>query len=807
MRIVKPARKKIATAAHIILVAIFSFAACCAAQQDNTPLDIHQASKNGDVEAVKEMLNNDPEIVNKRNENGETPLHWAAIKGQANVINLLLAFGADPAARDDSLGGTPLHWAAINNRLDVIKLLLANQADINMKTSDGWTALHIASFQGHKDIVDFLIAFGADINARDNENMTPMDRAGQDRSEIIEMLAAKGADIAIAPETPDLEAAVENLDIQTEIIEEEKARLDIKQDVTEEKVEKLKNRISELEQGVEEADQIIKEVRSTIAESKLKDEELAEQRKYEIENVKKAQDGVIVRLKAQLAAAETDAFNMKRRLREAEKYKTDLETEKRLSRELWLKAREHSQQVADIQQKNENEQRILKSRISELQKQIDHLEKENTTFEKENLKLKFALNDANSKLSGAAQRGDHAQAVAATNATEITKLQHALLNAGQTLNHKTEELETAESKIATLETACAQKDDFISNLDEKVKKLNAQLEVAARTINETEINAKTQTEAADIEVAELKKEITDLQKTLVELRKEQDETEQALTAEKTVRIQKESELLAAMAAQKNLTQTCADLRQSVRMQEERMQKLLKETGKTEELNAELENERRKNKRLMNIMETESAVRIKAENDLAATRKASRHAADQYEKQIETLQNDLMAARDTIQKLRAETERVMTEKSRIEHSYSQAQNRLTEKDKETASLKASALTLKQNISQLSAQTAAMKTLENELQLLREENTSLEKKAKLEASARLLAEMNTTALKKAGEETVIELKREIARLERDIRELKSAGRRLWSIFEETSKSTGLGEQLKERRILDLRETFNR
>ena len=52
-------------------------------------VDIHQAAKAGNIEAVKQHLAAGAD-VNKR-DNGETPLHYAAIKGHKEIAELLIA--------------------------------------------------------------------------------------------------------------------------------------------------------------------------------------------------------------------------------------------------------------------------------------------------------------------------------------------------------------------------------------------------------------------------------------------------------------------------------------------------------------------------------------------------------------------------------------------------------------------------------------------------------------------------------------------------------------------------------------------
>lgn len=44
---------------------------------------------------------------------------------------------------------------------EIVKILIDNEADVNIKTEDGWTALMMASKYGHTDIVKLLKKAGA----------------------------------------------------------------------------------------------------------------------------------------------------------------------------------------------------------------------------------------------------------------------------------------------------------------------------------------------------------------------------------------------------------------------------------------------------------------------------------------------------------------------------------------------------------------------------------------------------------------------------------------------------------------------
>ena len=76
---------------------------------------IHAAAERDDVEQVRDLLNGDATLLNRRDAGGRTPLH-RAVKGSAQeVIPLLLDRGADIDATDDT-GSQALDLAVWNRR-------------------------------------------------------------------------------------------------------------------------------------------------------------------------------------------------------------------------------------------------------------------------------------------------------------------------------------------------------------------------------------------------------------------------------------------------------------------------------------------------------------------------------------------------------------------------------------------------------------------------------------------------------------------------------------------------------------------
>ena len=158
-------------------------------------ISIHQAAKDGNIEAVKQHLDAGAD-VNTKDEFGRTPLHGAAYKGHKETVELLIAKGADVNAKDKR-GWTPLHWVVSGGHKEIVELLIAKGADVN-EPHLRWTLLHSAAGKGHKEIAELLIANGADVNAKDKDRFgsTPLSKAViEGHNEIVELLIAAGADV------------------------------------------------------------------------------------------------------------------------------------------------------------------------------------------------------------------------------------------------------------------------------------------------------------------------------------------------------------------------------------------------------------------------------------------------------------------------------------------------------------------------------------------------------------------------------------------------------------------------------------
>jgi ankyrin repeat protein len=158
---------------------------------------IHDAAKVGDLQKVKILIGENPDLVFSRDKDGQTPLHLAAIEGRKDVVEFLLANKAGVNTKD-SHDWTPLQNAVIEGHTVVAELLLANRADLNAKMVFGMTLLHMLVVRDNKEMATFVLAKGADINAKDDQGDTPLHTAARkDYKDLVELLVANKASIKV----------------------------------------------------------------------------------------------------------------------------------------------------------------------------------------------------------------------------------------------------------------------------------------------------------------------------------------------------------------------------------------------------------------------------------------------------------------------------------------------------------------------------------------------------------------------------------------------------------------------------------
>lgn len=150
----------------ILLIAFFLFVTMPIQAQE-----IITAATNGNLEKVKNILENDVEQINIKDQVGNTPLHHAGLTGSIVIAELLLSKGADINAVNAQLN-TPLHETIINGMDDMSKYLIEKGSALNKKNIMLKTPLHLAAMFNRLTIAEILIAKGVEIELRDDYERT-----------------------------------------------------------------------------------------------------------------------------------------------------------------------------------------------------------------------------------------------------------------------------------------------------------------------------------------------------------------------------------------------------------------------------------------------------------------------------------------------------------------------------------------------------------------------------------------------------------------------------------------------------------
>jgi ankyrin repeat protein len=158
--------------------------------------DIQEAAKTGNLERLKEILMENPSLVNSPDKDKMTPLHHAVDAGKLEAASLLIKMGADVNAVNFKKE-TPLHIAAYEGNADAVRLLLKHDADPTMREMRDRIPLFLACNWGNDlETVRLLIDAGSDVNDQNSRGeIVLIPTLSYGKKEIIDLLIDRGATI------------------------------------------------------------------------------------------------------------------------------------------------------------------------------------------------------------------------------------------------------------------------------------------------------------------------------------------------------------------------------------------------------------------------------------------------------------------------------------------------------------------------------------------------------------------------------------------------------------------------------------
>lgn len=166
---------------------------------------LHIATRNGNIEIVRLLLEQARANPNATDDKGGTPLLAACDSSniEVEVVRLLLEAGADQTLAGHN-GYIPLHMVALNGSTRSVDMLYSSApATLNRCTPDGMTPLCAGCSGGHESMVSKLLSLGATQPERAEQcSMSPLTIAVKnDFMGVVKVLVNEGGIMAVGGET------------------------------------------------------------------------------------------------------------------------------------------------------------------------------------------------------------------------------------------------------------------------------------------------------------------------------------------------------------------------------------------------------------------------------------------------------------------------------------------------------------------------------------------------------------------------------------------------------------------------------
>lgn len=138
--------------------------------------ELLNAAQKGEQGVVRQIISQEPGLLEVRDIHGNTPLSLAAFYGHIEILKFLIESGAqlDP---NDNWQNTPLNLAVWTRKSDAALILIDKGVQVNTQNDKGNTPLHNAIITDQPNVIKALLKAGASHAVKNKDDQYPEDIA------------------------------------------------------------------------------------------------------------------------------------------------------------------------------------------------------------------------------------------------------------------------------------------------------------------------------------------------------------------------------------------------------------------------------------------------------------------------------------------------------------------------------------------------------------------------------------------------------------------------------------------------------
>ncbi|XP_067669986.1 ankyrin repeat and death domain-containing protein 1B-like [Haliotis asinina] len=131
---------------------------------------LHWACYGGHMAMVKHVVSKIKVDINRKGQNGRTPLMFSARQGKLAMFHFLVSATGQLPSEVDRDGNSILHLACKGGSVTIVDYILSHCVDIDNRGESGRTPFMVSAYNGHKELLDLLESRGADVTQTDEDD-------------------------------------------------------------------------------------------------------------------------------------------------------------------------------------------------------------------------------------------------------------------------------------------------------------------------------------------------------------------------------------------------------------------------------------------------------------------------------------------------------------------------------------------------------------------------------------------------------------------------------------------------------------